>query len=270
MKPVANQDIPRIGRTFRRWIIEQSRSSNVGHIASALSIADIMAVLWEAVMKDAGTDRPDRDRFILAKGHAALALYCALRWKKLMDEKTFRSFCTDGSPVGQHPEHVVPGVDLSTGSLGQGLSVGCGLAYGLRARKNPGRVFVLLSDAECNEGQVWEAAQFAGHHRLANLTAVIDLNGLQALGHTADVLDLAPMSDKWRAFGWDTVEVDGHDAAALEAACAPAAGRARARMVVARTVQGKGVSFMENRLEWHYRNLTDELCTQALAEIGPA
>ncbi|MEK7476324.1 MAG: transketolase [Candidatus Coatesbacteria bacterium] len=259
-----------MGRTFRRWIIEQSRASNVGHIASALSIADLMAVLWGAVMKDPGTDRPDRDRFILAKGHAALALYCALRWKKLLDEKAFAGYCTDGSPLGQHPEHVLPGVDLSTGSLGQGLSVGCGLAYGLRAKKSPGRVFVLLSDAECNEGQVWEAAQFAGHHRLANLTAVIDLNGLQALGHTAEVLDLAPMADKWRAFGWDTVEVDGHDTAALEAALAPADGRSRSRMVVARTVQGKGVSFMEGRLEWHYRNLTDELCAQALAEIGPA
>jgi len=268
MKKVADQDVPRAARTFRRWIIEQSRRSNVGHVASALSIADIMAVLWGAVMKAPGTGRPDRDRFILAKGHAALALYCALRWKKLLDEKTFETFCGDGSTLGQHPEHALPGVDLSTGSLGQGLSVGCGLAYGLRARRNPGRVFVLLSDAECNEGQVWEAAQFAGHHRLANLCAVIDLNGLQALGHTKDVLDLAPMADKWRAFGWEAVDVDGHDCGALEAALN--ADHGRSRMVVARTVQGKGVSFMENRLEWHYRNLTDDECALALREIGPA
>jgi len=256
-----------MARQLRRWIIERSLASNAGHIASALSVADIMAVLWGSVMKDPGTANPDRDRFILAKGHAALALYCAMRWKKLIDEETFAGFCADGSALGQHPEHVLPGVDLSTGSLGQGLSVGCGLAYGLRARKNAGRVFVLLSDAECNEGQVWEAAQLAGHHRIANLCAVIDLNGLQALGHTKDVLDLAPMADKWRAFGWETVEVDGHDCAALEVALG--ADHGRARMVVARTVQGKGVSFMENRLEWHYRNLTPDQARQALDEIGP-
>jgi transketolase len=274
MEPVAHTDPSRAARQFRRWIIEQSLESGVGHIASALSIADIMAVLWGEVMRDPGTEGADRDRFILAKGHAALALYCALRWKGILDDKTFHTYCADGSRLGQHPEHVLPGVDLSTGSLGQGLSVGCGLAYGLKAKKSPARVFVLLSDAECNEGQVWEAAQFAAHHGLANLTAVIDLNGLQALGQTKDVLDLGPMADKWRAFGWDAVEVDGHDHPALGRALAKAlagdASRTKPRMVVARTVQGKGVSFMEDKLEWHYRNLTPKQAAKALKEIGPA
>ena len=253
--------------SMRRWIIEQSLKSGVGHVASALSVVDIMAVLWGRAMKDPGTRSPDRDYFILAKGHASLALYCALRWKGLLDEATFRTYCSDGSLLGMHPEHVLPGVDLSTGSLGQGLSVGCGLAFGIRLKGGTARVFALMSDAECNKGQVWEAAQFAAHHRLSNLVAVVDLNGLQALGYTRDILDLEPLTEKWRVFGWDTAEVDGHDHAALLAALAPRAGEGRPRMVVARTVQGKGVSYMENRLEWHYRNLTPELAARALDEI---
>lgn len=268
----AESDVPALktfAATVRRWIIEQSHRSNVGHIASALSIADLIAVLWGRVMRDPGTNLPDRDRFVLAKGHAALAMYAALRYRKLLDEATFQTFCGDGSAVGVHPESALPGVDLSTGSLGQGLSVACGLAYGFRQKQKPSRVFALLSDAECNEGQVWEAAQFAGHHQLTNLTGCVDANGLQAFGFTRDVLDLAPMAEKWRVFGWDAVEVDGHDHAALvQAFEAPSTGKPR--MVVARTIQGKGVSFMENTLEWHYRNLSPAQAAQALADIEKA
>jgi transketolase len=253
--------------TIRRWIISQSLASNVGHIGSALSIADIMSALWEGTMRDAGTAAPDRDRFILAKGHAALALYAALRWKGILDEATFTTFCGDGSYLGVHPEQALPGVDVSTGSLGQGLSIGCGLAYGFRLRGRPPRVYALLSDAECDEGQVWEAALFAAHHRLTNLCAIVDLNGLQALGHTRDVLAIPEMARMWTAAGWDAVEVDGHDVEALLGALAPAAAAERPRVIVARTILGKGVSFMEDRLEWHYRNLTPELAGQALREL---
>src|SRR5206468_12793393 len=140
-----------MARTMRRWIIEQSLASNVGHIGSALSVVEILAALWSGFLRGSGSDRPDRDRFILAKGHAALALYCALRWNGLLDEKTFATYCKDGSLLGVHPEHALAGVDLSTGSLGQGLSVGCGLAYAFRAKKMDSRVIVLMSDAECNE-----------------------------------------------------------------------------------------------------------------------
>jgi transketolase len=239
-------------------------------VGSALSIVDIMAVLWGAVMKAPGTAQPDRDRFILGKGHAALALYASLRFNGLLDDATLATFCQDGSLLGVHPESHLAGVDLSTGSLGQGLSVGCGLAYGLRLRGSPARVFALLSDAECNEGQVWEAAMFAGHHRLAALTAIVDLNGLQALGRTADILDVAEPALMWKAVGWAVEEVDGHDPAALLRAMATS-GRTQPLVVIARTVMGKGVSFMEDRLEWHYRNLSPELARQALDEIerGP-
>jgi transketolase len=155
---------------------------------------------------------------------------------------------------------------VSTGSLGLGLSVGCGLAHGLRLQGRPSRVYVVLSDAECNEGQVWEAAMFAAHHALSGLVAVVDLNGLQALGNTAEILAV-DMARLWSAFGWDTVTVDGHDVEALLAALQPLPGGERPRAIVARTVLGKGVSFMEGLLEWHYRNLTPDLARRALAEL---
>jgi transketolase len=264
-----NDTSDEMSAAMRRWIIEQSLDSRVGHIGSALSIVEIVAILWGRILHRPATLDPDRDRFILAKGHAALALYAAMRWLGLLDPDDFRTYCKDGSLLAAHPEWGLPGVEVATGSLGQGLSVGCGLAYALRQRGSPAKVYVLLSDAECNEGQVWEAAMFAAHHHLDNLLAVVDVNGMQAMGRTADVLDLAPMGPRWRAFGWHDQEVDGHDEAALYAALtdgiAPRQGPA---VVLARTVQGKGVSFMEHKLEWHYRNLTPELAAQALCDIG--
>jgi transketolase len=256
--------------TMRRWIIEQSFAANVGHIASALSIVDILAVLYGSVLSGAGTRRQDRDRFILSKGHAALALYCALRWIGVIDNETFQTYCTDGSLLGSHPEHRLPGIDLSTGSLGMGLSVACGMAYGLRQLNKSARAYVLLSDAECNEGQVWEAIMFAGHHRLARLTAVVDLNGTQAFGPTRTILDLAPLAAKWQSFGWDVHEVDGHDHCQLAAALGDPGKHspAQPRVVIARTVLGKGVDFMEGQVPWHYRNLTAELKEQALSGLG--
>jgi transketolase len=256
-----------MAQTLRRWIIEQSLASNVGHIGSALGIVDIMAALWCGVMRDPGTSDPARDRFILGKGHAALALYGALRFKGLLPEETFRTYCGDGSAVGVHPEHTLPGVDVSTGSLGQGLSVACGLALAFRRRRAASRVFALLSDAECNEGQVWEAAMFAAQHRLGNLAVVVDLNGLQALGYTRDIIDLDGQLAAWTAFGWDVVAADGHDAEALVPVLGSTGTGDRPRVIVARTVLGKGVPFMEDRLEWHYRNLTPELAREALAHL---
>jgi transketolase len=258
-----------ISAARRRWIIEQSLHSKVGHIGSARSIVEILAVLWGRILHRPATSDPERDRFILAKGHAALALYAAMRWLGLLSPDEFMTFCKDGSILAAHPEWGLPGVEVATGSLGQGLSVGCGLAYALRQRGSRAKVYVLLSDAECNEGQVWEAAMFAAHHHLDNLIAVVDVNGMQAMGRTADILNISPMGPRWRAFGWHDQEVDGHDEAALYAALTggltPRHGPA---VVLARTVQGKGVSFMEHQLEWHYRNPTPQLAGQALCDIG--
>ncbi|TMB53870.1 MAG: transketolase [Chloroflexi bacterium] len=267
-EPEVSHDLAGMARTLRRWIISQSLASRVGHVGSALSIVDIMAVLFGAVLRSPGSEDPARDRFILSKGHAALALYAALRYVGILEEAAFRTFCADGSLLGVHPDARLRGVDVTTGSLGQGLSVGCGLAYGLRLRGLASRVFAQLSDAECNEGQVWEAAMFAGHHGLSSVRAIVDLNGLQALGRTRDILDLRRLGRAFEAFGWEAVEVDGHDLAALLEVLAPAGDRPR--VVVARTTMGRGVSFMEDCLEWHYRNLSPELAQQALRELDEA
>jgi transketolase len=256
-------------RTMRRWIIEQSFASQVGHIGSCLSIVEIVSALWCGVMKGAGTEELDRDRFILSKGHAALALYCALRWKGIIDKDTFRTYCSNGSDLAGHPLHRLPGVELSTGSLGHGLSVASGLAYGLRHSNAPARVFVLLSDGECNEGQVWEAAMFAAHHRLMNLCVVVDHNGSQCMGRTSDILrmDLARI---WQAFGWDVRTVDGHSIDQLLACFYENAPFEKPLAIIAETVIGKGISFMENRFEWHYRNLSPDLTAAALDELEGA
>jgi transketolase len=266
-----NPDLGRlreIARECRVQIVRMLTHAGSGHPGGSLSAIDILVDLYFNRMRydPKRPDWADRDRFILSKGHAALALYGALRWKGILDEAGFRTFCRDGSMLGVHPHHEIPGVDVSTGSLGLGLSVGCGLAHGLRLQGRPSRVYVVLSDAECNEGQVWEAAMFAAHHALSGLLAVVDLNGLQALGNTAGILAL-DMARLWSAFGWDTVTVDGHDVEALLAALQPPPGGERPRAIVARTVLGKGVSFMEGLLEWHYRNLTPELARRALAEL---
>ena len=253
----------------RHGIIRQSLDSRVGHIGSALSVVEMISVLWNDILRDPGSNDPDRDRFILAKGHAALALYMTMHFRGLLDEETLRTFCCDGSQLGVHPEFGLPGVEISTGSLGQGLSVACGIALAIRRRNSPARVFVLMSDAECNEGQVWEAAMFAAHHRLDNLVALVDVNGMQAMGPTRQVLDMAPLARRFEAFGWHEQEVDGHDEDALRYALTKGiANREGPAILLARTVAGKGVHFMERQLEWHYRNIDAKLAEQALQEIG--
>ena len=261
-------DLQHMSATLRRWVLEQSYEARVGHIGSALSVVELLAALWGAVLHAPGTDDFDRDRFILTKGHAALALYAALRYRGLIDEDTFHTYCQDGSLLGVHPEPGLAGVEFGTGSLGQGLSVACGQAMALKRRRAPGRVFALLSDAECNEGQVWEAVMLAAHHRLDNLIALVDDNGMQAMGQTEGVLNLRPLAPRWTAFGWQAVDVDGHDPEAIRAALTTGiADRRGPAVIIARTALGKGVSFMENRLEWHYRGLSPELATQALHEV---
>lgn len=254
---------------LRRIVLEQSRRAGVGHIGPALSIAEIIAVLYGAVLRVPSPGDPDRDRFVLSKGHAALALYAALFLKDFLTREQLDTFCADGTLLGVHPEHALPGVDFSTGSLGHGLSYGAGAALAARLSGSSRRVFVLVSDAECDEGSLWEAAIFAGHHRLAALTAIVDANGQQALGKTAQVLDLEPLAEKWRAFGWEAVEVDGHDLEALRTALA-APHLDRPKAVVARTVCGKGVSFMEGQVKWHYLPMSEVQYAQALAEVEAA
>jgi transketolase len=254
---------------IRRVTIEQSKRANVGHIGSALSVADILGALFADVLRVPSPDDPDRDRFILSKGHAALALYAALQGVGRLTAEQLDTYCGGLSRLGSHPEHGVDGIDFSTGSLGQGLPMGAGAALAARLEGSNRRAFVLVSDAECNEGSLWEAVMFAAHQGLANLVAIVDLNGQQALGYTSDILDLSPLADRWRAFGWDVTEVDGHDVEELSTVLnqLDTAGGAP-HAVVARTVFGKGISYMEGRIKWHYWPMSEEEYDRALVELG--
>src|SRR5712692_6539218 len=255
-----------VGQRIRQIVLEQSKRAHVGHIGSGLSVSDLLAVLYFEALDISDPDDTERDRFVRSKGHSALALYAALHLRGWLSLDELKTYCADGSLLGVHPERELRGVDFSTGSLGQGLSLGVGAALAARIQGSSRRVFVLLSDAECNEGSVWEAAMFAAHHRLSNLIAVIDLNGQQALGYTRDVLDLAQMAGRWKGFGWEAMDVDGHDPDALTAAlCEGVAGRPR--VVVAHTTFGYGVSFMESRIRWHYMPMSDTEYHQALSEV---
>jgi transketolase len=197
-----------------------------------------------------------------------LAVYGAMFLRGWLPQADLDTYCGEGSLLGVHPDRELAGVDFSTGSLGFGLPVGVGATLAARLQGSDRRVFVLVSDAECNEGSVWEAAMYAAHHRLGRLTVIVDLNGQQALGKTADVLSLTPMVERWRAFGWNAEEIDGHDVPALTRALAASTdGVAAPRVFVARTTFGKGVSFMESQLKWHYWPMNDDEYRQALSEL---
>jgi transketolase len=253
---------------IRRSVLTCSKRANVGHIGSALSVVDLLAALYGGVLEARSESDPARDRLVLSKGHAALALYCTLNATGRLSDELLDSFCVDGSAVATHPEHVLPWVDFSTGSLGMGLSFGVGAALAARIERADRRAFVLLSDAECNEGSVWEAVMFAAHHRLGNVVALVDVNGQQALGYTREVIDLAPLAQRWRAFGWDVHEVDGHD---VEAVTDTLEGLTdvedRPHVLLAKTTFGKGVSYMENEIAWHYMPMSDAQYEQAMSEL---
>lgn len=254
---------------IRRSIIEQSKRANVGHIGSCLSIADLLAALYGEILVIPDLQDPERDRFVLSKGHAALALYAALHAAGWLTSEQLDTYCVNGSPLSGHPEHVLDGVEFSTGSLGHGLSFAAGSALAGRLRGSNHRVFVLLSDAECNEGSVWEAVMFSAHHQLASLVVMVDANGQQALGNTRDVLDLEPLADRWRAFGWDVHEVDGHDPELIATTVQKLdILRGPPHVLIANTTFGKGVTYMERKVHWHYWPMSQDEYEVALGEVS--
>ncbi len=262
--------MPKINpQQVRRLIIEQSYRANVGHIGSALCVSDILAALYDSALNIKSPQDPDRDRFILSKGHAALALYAVFYLKGWITLDELNTFHGNSSSLGVHPEHALPGVDFSTGSLGQGLSVAVGGALAARFQKSSRNVFVLLSDAELNEGSVWEAMMFAAQHKLSNLTVVIDFNGQQALNFTENVLDQSNMKDRWTSFGWNCEEVDGHDYANLQTILknTNTADQGKPRVFIAKTVFGKGVSYMEKQIKWHYLPMKKQEFEIAMIEL---
>lgn len=239
---------------IRRHGVEIAHRSQASHIGAVLSVADILAVLYGDILRfrPEMPDWEDRDRFILSKGHAALGLYAALAEAGFFPASELLTFYRNGSALLGHVSCHVPGVEFSTGSLGHGLGAAVGMALAAKLDKKAWRCFAVLGDGECNEGSVWEAVQTAAYYGLDNLTAVVDHNHMQSLDTCERTMLTGTLAEKWRAFGWDTVEVDGHDHAALRAALRGACpGKPRA--VIAHTVKGKGVPFMENDVLWHYR-----------------
>lgn len=266
----ANQ-LRAIASQLRGLVIDMSHRAGTAHLGSSLSCADIVvAAYWGGLqLNPSAQSGPDRDRFILSKGHAATTLYAALALKEYFPFDWLQKYAEPGSVLGEHPSPGTPGIDVATGSLGHGLPVAVGLALANRIRGFDRKICVLMSDGECNEGSVWEAALLAPAQKLANLVVVIDYNKWQATGRSDSITALEPLADKWSAFGWRAIEADGHDVSAVrDLLSAPADPSGRPTAIVAHTVKGKGVSFMEDDNNWHYRIPTAEEVTRARAELG--
>lgn len=259
-----------LSRKLRKDILDISYNGGIGHIGPALSIIDILCVLYFDTMnvsKNKLTDKK-RDRLILSKGHAVAALYSVLYRRGYITRKELFSYCKDGG-LGEHPDKDLKiGIEFSSGSLGHGLSVACGMAWGLMTKnKTDGpRVFAVLSDAELNEGSTWEAIMFASHHKLNNLTVIIDANGFQAFGQTKDIINLGDIKRKWEMHDWYSNEIDGHDLKNLALALKKRHAD-KPSVVIARTTNGKGVTFMEKQLQWHYLSLNEENYKKALKSL---
>jgi transketolase len=260
-------------RHIRRDILEMVWCAGSGHIGGSLSLVEILLVLYSRIMK-VDPARPlweSRDRFVLSKGHGAACLYAVLSQQGFIDRQwLWTEFIRTQGRLPEHPDmRQVPGVDMSTGSLGQGFSAAVGMAWAARHRGERLKVYVVMGCGEQQEGQVWEAAMAASHHGLANLTAIIDLNSLQVSGPIAAVLNPNPLDEKYRSFGWEVHEVDGHDIDELTRSLDRSTTTSRPQLVIARTIKGKGISFMENEVRFHATSLAREQYEAAVGELGP-
>ena len=259
-------------KEIRRKILKMIARAGGGHITPAFSIVEILTVLYFEILKinPAQARDENRDRFILSKGHGSAALYSTLAQAGFFDASLLDTFCQPDGHLGGHPDiYAVAGIEATTGALGHGFPFGAGIALAGKMDKKDYRVFTLLGDGECQEGSVWEAAQFAAHHKLDNLTAIIDYNKYQAMGKISDILGLEPLKQKWEAFNWVVREVDGHNIEELRETLKEVPFRAgKPNLVIAHTVKGKGVSFMENVAIWHYRLPNENEMEVAKQELG--
>lgn len=258
-------------KSIRKSVLKMVYEAKAAHVGSCLSCVDILSVIYSDILRE-NIDSKDggllhKDIVLVSKGHASAAVYATLAHFGYFSEDILATYSQNGSKLAGHVTKTVPGVQLSTGALGHALSVATGMALADRER----RVFVIASDGECNEGSMWEAALFAGHHGLSNLTLVVDYNKIQSFGRVSDILDMEPFADKWKAFKWSSLEVDGHCHESLNAAFNECiAEKSSPSVIIAHTVKGKGVSFMENNNQWHYTPPTDEQFKQAIEEIENA
>jgi len=265
-------ELESLAKEIRCKIIEMSHESRTAHLGSSLSCVDILvATYWSALTIDSKNPLdPNRDRFILSKGHAASAIFATLAYKGFFSKELLDSYATAGSCLEEHPgPKCIHGIEAATGSLGHGLSIGIGVALGGRIQELSYRVFALLSDGECNEGAVWEAAMFASAHTLENVVAIVDFNKWQATGRSCEVMALHPLKDKWESFGWSAYEIDGHDMNSLVNILTNIPdGSGKPVAVIAHTVKGKGVSFMEDDNNWHYKIPSKEEVVMAKKELS--
>ena len=265
-------DAAELALAARHEIISMTSVAKASHVASALSVIDVLSVLYtgSANISVSNMDNPDRDIVILSKGHSASALYSVLALQGFFPKEWLAQYCNNDAPLGGHvTSKGVPGVELSTGSLGHGLPYGLGIAMSRKKHGAKGRVFVVMSDGECDEGTTWESALIANQFKLGNLVALIDRNRQQSFGDTEETIALDPFDEKWRAFGWNVFEVDGHDHTQISDALLKAKENndSKPTVVICNTTKGKGVSFMENEVVWHYRPPNDEQFNLALAEL---
>ncbi len=266
-----NVGLDQRSKDLRKMIVKTLEAGGRGHIGASLSVIEILRVLYDDILTF-DSKNPEwfhRDRCILSKGHGCIALYVMLAEKGFIPESELWKFCKVDGILGGHPEHKVAGIEVSTGSLGHGLSLGIGMALNARYEKADYRTIVIVGDGECNEGSVWEAALCAGKHKLKNLTVMIDYNKHQSYASTHEVLDLEPFADKWKAFGFATREVDGHDVKALKSTLLELPFESdKPNAIICHTVKGKGISYAENNLQWHHvSNLTDEDISGLLKEL---
>ena len=266
-----DSSVRQLAARVRLHVLNMTSRGGSSHIGSCFSIVDILAVLYSKILQidPKYPTEQGRDRFVLSKGHAGAAVYATLAESGFFSVEKLKDHYQDGSDLSGHVSHKgIPGVELSTGSLGHGLSVAVGMAKAAKLNQQPYRTFALLSDGECDEGANWEAAMFAAHHGLNNLCAIIDYNKLQSLDLVSNTLGLEPFADKWESFGWRVLEVDGHDYDSLEESLHEDSSITQPTVVIAHTTKGKGVSFMEDSVLWHYRTAKDDEYQAALKELS--
>jgi transketolase len=262
--------LQKLAQRVRRHSVEMAHTGRASHIGSSLSTVELLAVLYGKALRidPANPDWPERDRFILSKGHGCAAYYAVLAEVGFFPVDWLAEFYQNGGRLAGHATHHVPGIEVSTGSLGHGLSVATGMALAAKRDGKTHRVFCMLSDGECDEGSTWESILFAPHHGLDNLYVIVDYNKIQALGHTEEVLSLEPFADKWLAFGWSVREINGHDLTQIDQALAHVPYEpGKPSCIIAHTVKGKGISFMEDQLLWHYRTPQGQEYRDAIAEL---